>query len=305
MRPLLRTSALVLLALAGAGPAVAQQWIADIKAVPQRHVNREVTIEGQVMATTPNPPGTTRGTYLVVDDSDPQGIAVRTKNLPPAGREYRVTGTVIQDAATATFLIDEIGRGPVGRPAWLLPGLIGLGVLVLLLLWALVRAMRGGRPAPAYAGAPVPPMAAPTAAPTIRPTTAPPPLETIRPTGPPSGGDATDVLSVGDETEVYRSLGAAFKVTGGPDAGREFPIGRTTVLIGRSGRRRNDITLSDSAISREQARLVYSAETKTFTLINESLTNPTRVDGVEINAKELSDGSVIEMGKTKATLVRS
>ena len=316
MRPLLR-AAIGLAALAvldGVPASLAQEWIADIRAVPQRHVNREVSVEGQVMAATPNPAGTTRGTYMLVDDSDPNGIAVRTRDLPPPGRECRVAGTVVQDPATGAFLIDEISRTPIGQPAWLIPALIGLGVLVLLLGWALVRTLRGSgqvapTPAHAYAGATVRPASGPSAAPTIRPAPAP---ATAAPGSPPpfaaptaARNDATEVLDPGEATEVFRSLGASLRITEGPDAGKSFPIGKAIVLIGRRGRRKNDVTLADTSISREQARISYSEETDSFTLINESRTNPTRVDGVTVDAKELGNGSSIEMGRTVMKLERN
>jgi len=291
------------LALIGNDRLLAQDWISDIKAVPQRHVNREVTVVGQVMAVTPNPPGTTRGTYTLVDDSDPAGIEVRTRDLPAPGLEFEVTGTAIQDPATATFLIDEISRTPAGRPGWLWPVIALVGLVVIGLLWMLVKALRQPAVAAAPPGGAVPP--------TVRPGPSPrAEAPTARPGPPPSArkkaDDETEVVRPGsDATEVYRSLGVALKITGGPDAGKEFPIGKPTTLVGREGRRKNDITLSDKSISREQAKLVYNDQTKTFTLINESETNPTIVDGVTVDARELTDGATIEMGKTTATLERS
>jgi len=313
MRLLLR-AALTLAALAtldGAPASFAQDqnWIADIRAVPQRHLNREVTVEGQVMVATPNPPGTTRGAYMLVDDSDPNGIPIRTRDLPPPGREYSVTGTVIQDPQTGEFMIDEISRAPIGRPTWLIPAVIALGVVVLLLGWALVRALRkparpglAGGPSYAYAGGTGLPGGGGSAAPTVRP-----PSATSAPTAaaPSPRVEATEVVDRGGETEVFRSLGAAFRVMEGPDTGKTYPLGKPIVTIGRRGRRSNDITLSDTSISREQARLSYNEESKVFTLINESKTNPTRVDGVTIDARELSEGARIEMGRTVAVVERS
>jgi hypothetical protein len=223
-----------------------------------------------------------------------------------------VVGTVIQDPQTGAFLIDEVSRTPIGQPAWLIPALIGLGVLVLLLGWALVRTLRGSgsaapaaTPAYAYPGATVRPGgAAATAPPTIRPATAapaaPPPVAAR-----PPREEATEVLDAGEATEVFRSLGAALRITEGPDAGRTFPIGKAVVLIGRRGRRSNDVTLADTSISREQARLTYNEETDSFTLVNESRTNPTRVDGVTVDARELKDGSTIEVGRTAMVLERN
>jgi hypothetical protein len=311
MRPLLR-AALAVAAFAildGAPASFAQNWIADIRAVPQRHVNREVTVEGQVMAATPNPPGTTRGAYLLVDDSDPNGIAIRTRDLPPPGREYSVTGTVIQDPQTGAFMIDEISRSPIGRPAWLFPALIALGVVVLLLAWALVRTMRKPAAAgPSYgyaAPSGSPGGGAGAVAPTVRPAVSVPTATAPTAAAPGSRVEATEVLDSGQKTEVFRSLGVLVRITEGPDAGKTFPIGKPLMLIGRRGRRNNDITLADTSISREQARISYNEESGSFTLVNESETNPTRVDGMTIDAKELTEGARIEMGRTVFVLERT
>ena len=48
-----------------------QEWISDILANPARYWNKRVTVEGQVQSTTANPPGTTRGTYTLLDESGP------------------------------------------------------------------------------------------------------------------------------------------------------------------------------------------------------------------------------------------
>jgi len=313
MRSLLRTGLVAAALVLIATPLVAQDWIADIKATPQRHMNREVTIEGQVMAAQPNPAGTTRGLYQVVDDpdNDPGGIWVRTRELPPVGQEFRVTGTVIQlqqpptpqAGQGATIALDEISRSPAGRPGWLLPALVIAGIVVLVLLVMLILTLtRDRRPAG---------RAAPTAGPTVRPSPPASPLARTSPAPTPdpapstgAGGRTEAVATAGDRTEVFRNLGATFAVTGGPDAGKEFPLGKPTTLIGRAGRRRNDIELTDTSVSREQAKIVYSDEAESFTLINESRTNPTRVDGASVEARERASETRIEMGKTTAELRR-
>ena len=70
------------------------------------------------------------------------------------------------------------------------------------------------------------------------------------------------------------------------------------MTFGRSGRRQNDIELSDTTISREQARFVHEAETSTLRLINESATNQTKVNGQPVDNAVLKDGDIIQCGAT-------
>jgi len=316
MRLIRPIAAAVLLLVVSAVPVMAQEWIADIKAAPNRFVNREVTVVGQVMSTASNPVGTTRGEYILVDDSDPAGIGVRTRELPAPGLEFSVTGVVTQDPQSGAYLITESSRTAASRPAWLFPALISLSVIVLVLIVMLVRSLSGsGRTRPAAATAEAAQTvrpSAPPAAPTVHPAPAPPASVSgpVSASGPasasdPGAGEQTEVIDSSEATEVFRSLGASLVVTAGPDSGKEYPLGKDTTLIGRSGRRTNDVELTDSAVSREQAKVMHNAETGTFTLVNESKTNPSHVDGVSVDAKQLEDGAVIEIGKTTMTFTKS
>lgn len=109
-----------------------------------------------------------------------------------------------------------------------------------------------------------------------------------------ASGDATVVVDRG--TELFAPRGASMSVTEGPDRGRGFTIGRAVTTLGRGGQRKNDIELTDTTISRDQARIVL--EGTGYTLINESTTNPTRVNGQTIERHPLSNGDTIEFGAT-------
>jgi pSer/pThr/pTyr-binding forkhead associated (FHA) protein len=133
----------------------------------------------------------------------------------------------------------------------------------------------------------------------MKPATTPPGAVPKPPRAP-----AVPKPSDSQKTELYRNLGASLRITEGPDKGKEFPIGKLVTLIGREGRRDNDITLTDTSVSREQAKLLYDEGEKEFTLVNESKTNPTHVDGEQVDTLTLDDGAQIEMGRTAAKLER-
>jgi hypothetical protein len=111
-----------------------------------------------------------------------------------------------------------------------------------------------------------------------------------------SSGSATMVASKG--TEVFTRLGGELTVAEGSDRGRTFPIGKPTTLIGRSGQRKNDFELTDSTSSREQAKIIYNSADRSFKLVNESTTNPTRVNSSTVDSVVLQDGDKIEFGNT-------
>ncbi len=88
----------------------------------------------------------------------------------------------------------------------------------------------------------------------------------------------------------------------GPDKGREYPLRRPRTSLGRPGGRLNDIEIDDPTVSKEQASILYHGATGEFTLINESATNPTLLDGAEIpGPAELRSGASIGLGKIKLT----
>jgi len=56
-----------------------------------------------------------RGTYTLLDDSCPNTITVRTKDLPPVGRAFSVSGVVLQDPNNANVpVIKELERADAG-----------------------------------------------------------------------------------------------------------------------------------------------------------------------------------------------
>ncbi len=85
----------------------------------------------------------------------------------------------------------------------------------------------------------------------------------------------------------------------GPDKGREFPLTKMSNAIGRAGARKNEVELADDTVSKEQATIHFDSSKKTFTIVNESATNPTKVNGAVISGQAaLENNASVEMGKT-------
>jgi len=276
-----------------------QEWISDILANPARYWNVTVTIVGEVQNVTANPPGTTRGTYTLLDDSCPTPIEVRTKDLPPVGKSFEVTGVVIQDPAKANVpIINEIKRASPGFAPWMKYLLIGGGALFLVLLIIFIVLL--ARP---KAAARVPE----TVRPTVRPAA---PMPDIRPTAPPAPPvpepPKTRKVPTPSEpspepakTRAFLSLGAEISVEKGPDKGKEFTLHKQATTIGRAGIRKNDIELTDDTISKEQASIFYDNTTKEFSITNESVTNPTMINKKIITESTvLKSDDLIEAGET-------
>jgi len=285
-------AAMILPILLASSAAAAQVWIVDILANPARYWNMTVTLVGQVQNVAANPAGTTRGTYTLLDESCPNPITVRTNELPPVGKSYSVTGIIIQDpAAAGAPLLKEVSRSSPGMASTTLYILIGAGAVFLILLVVfIVMLSRPKQKAAAQAE-------------TIRPR----PQDTIRPAVPPAAyadpGKTTKIPSgpapLPDKTQVFMSLGADIIVEKGPDKGNEFPLHKQVMTIGRPGARKNDIELGDDTVSKDQASIYYDNARKTFSIANESATNPTKVNGQQISGPTLIEhDAVIEMGRT-------
>jgi len=283
--PLIIVAALVI----GPLPASADQvWINDIQLNPSRYWNTTVTVTGQVVGAVPNPVGTTRGTYTLLDESSQTPITVRTDELPPLGRSYAITGVVLQDPQTGQLLIKELKRTAPGMANMIKYLLIaGAALFLILLVVFLVLLMRPPKREPV----------APAATIAAAPATAAPPVSDYKTTKLPASEPGAAPSS--DETQAFMSLGAEIVVEKGPDKGKEWPLHKQVTTIGRPGTRKNDIELSDNTVSKEQASITYDSASKQFSISNQSTTNPTMVNKNVISEPVgLDEESVVEMGRT-------
>jgi hypothetical protein len=272
-------SGLLLFAAAASAQDV---YVLDLLNRPERFLNTLVTVVGQVQALQTGSGGGPRGTYTIVDDSTPSPLTIRTEKLPKIGKVYRITGTLLADPARANApTLKEEKRSTLGSSLTstvLIAAGAALAVLfvILVILWLKPRRRTGSSPR-------------------VR-TVAPDMSKTIR--VPPAPAPASAGADAGAKTQVYRNLGAGLILESGPDKGREYPLHLMKTLIGRPGGRLNDIEIADGTVSKEQAALHYDTATKEFTLVNESATNPTLLDGAELSGPTvLKAGAAIGLGK--------
>ncbi len=285
------------------GEAYAQkQWIVDILSNPARYWNVSVTVVGQVQNTTPNPIGTTRGTYTLIDDSCTDRfpfITVKSKDLPPEGKTFEVTGMVIQDPNNATRpIINEIKRTSPGMPTSMKYILIGGGGLFLFLLIIFIVMLTRPKAAPKIAPTARPTVrpAAPAPEPRPTPTAAPPVIEPPKTRKVPTPSEPPPEP---DKTRAFMSLGGEITIEKGPDKDKQYTLHKQVTTIGRAGARKNDIELTDDTISKEQASIFYDNTTREFSISNESTTNPTMVNKKIITESiVLKNNDDIEAGET-------
>lgn len=108
--------------LAASGASAADQRLGDILVSPERFWNAEVTVAGRVSSTVPDPPGTTRGTYALVDEETGQSLTVRTQDLPGVGTLCRVNGIVQPDSRGGGLpVLKESRRSVLSDPSSLSP----------------------------------------------------------------------------------------------------------------------------------------------------------------------------------------
>jgi hypothetical protein len=123
---------LVLVAAAGsARVGQAQEPIAKVKSAPQDYRDRQIQLEGEVVEIRGLSPRSGRGSYRLIDESDPVGLLVRTASLPESGGPFRVRARLspelLQDGI---LLVDELDRDLTRSPMLPVAFLIGaLGFL--------------------------------------------------------------------------------------------------------------------------------------------------------------------------------
>lgn len=101
------------------------------------------------------------------------------------------------------------------------------------------------------------------------------------------------------KTRLYVNLGVELVVERGPDRDKAFPLHQHLTRIGRAGARANDVELTDGTVSKEQASIRYQPTNETFTIMNESSTNPTLVNRIVVDDDvTLELDARIEMGGT-------
>lgn len=259
--------------------------INDILINPASYWNKQVTLVGEVRDVQADPVGTTRGSYTLLDDSCPNPITVRTKDLPPVGRIFTVTATVLQIPEFGNIpVLKELDRADTGQFSMGTRNLlIGLGavllILIVIFLFLLLKPKKGaaspskteaaGKGGAAEEGGILPTVAIPI------------PAET------------------GGETQLLLNPLAELLVEAGSDQGTVFTISKNTSAIGRAGTRCNDVVLTDNTVSKEQATLYFDPGNGRFSIANETAKNPTKVNGVLISQQvQLNGGELIEMGKT-------
>jgi len=277
-------AALALLLVCSLSALAQDLFLVDILGHPERFYNRSVTLTGQVQAVQAIPVGTERGQYTISDESTTNTLTVKTDRLPKIGTTYKIRGMLVADPAQANVpILKEESRSSTGSNSTMiilvLAGLVFL-VLLILLLRLMSKSKAGARSAPVIKPVPHAPGAgSPDLAKTIR----------VAP-----GAEAAAA-----KTQVFLNLGATIVVDKGPDAGKEFSLHTLSSAIGRPGARKNDIELTDGTVSKEQASIHYDNTKKEFSIVNESQTNPTRVNQVDIAGPTvIADGAVIEIGKT-------
>lgn len=280
--------ALLFMVLVLSIPAQAkEEWINDILVNPSRYWNMQVTMVGEVQNVNADPAGTTRGTYTLLDDSCPNTITIRTKNLPPVGRAFSVTGMVMQDPNNANVpVIKELERADAGGLSTSTRNLLlGLGavlfILIVIFVILLLKPKKGTT-------------AQPRSKEIIRPEAR---RENYKEAAP------TIVVPMaaaqGGETQLLQNPIAELLVEQGSDKGRIFVVSKNVNSIGRSGTRFNNIVLTDNTVSKEQASLHFDPASNRFSIVNESAKNPTKVNGIIASQQVLlSGGELIEMGKT-------
>lgn len=252
----------VLILIINIGPVAAMPvvQVSEIIGNPIRYRDVRVKLSGQVTKVEADPLASGGVIYLLQDSSD-QVIRVKSLIAPNLDSYINVVGTVVQDDAAVKPYLLEIKHTTAGISIEALIGIGGVLALAALILCYLIL---------------VP-----------RPMAKKPQLKSAEPEF-----ERRPII-----TQVFRDDPVALLVAlSGPHKGEVFKVYNGTNTIGRDDNQTVQLT-DDSTVSRGHARI--NAKDGSLTIINESATNPTKIEGQDIDERELTDGDIIQIGSTR------
>lgn len=141
----LRRSLPLVLSVALAFPALAQEQVARVKSAPQDYRGRPIELQGEAVEIQALSPRSRQGFYRLVDPTDPLGILIRTSDLPETGGPFRVRASVsLEVLRGGSLLLDEVSRQTLRVNT--LPLAIAVALLGLVaVLWAGFNYLRARR----------------------------------------------------------------------------------------------------------------------------------------------------------------
>ena len=309
-----------------------QASINAVKVMPKNYVGRSVTLSGRVLELVEAQPGSTEGVYILIDDSDTEGIPIKTFKLPGTGQMLCVQGVVDYDADAEydqgkVFIKEQNKKEAAIKNGRISCGvdpmiyiLIGVGavlvigaiVLVIILLkpsqpqQAVQQPPAGERaclkcgamysvqfPNCPQCGTPAGQQAAAPAPPPARPAS--------------EGATRIDIGARGGgrgagETQIISTARALLVGKSGQDRSSKFDINRDKMKIGR-GKAGNDIALTDPSVSRDHA--VIKIENGRFFITDIGSSNGTFVNGQRVEGRqELNDNDEVGLGETTMKFTR-
>ena len=238
------------------------------------YINQLVKLKGVVVSTEPDiaefPGG--KGVYTLKDEYG-GSIKIRTMKLPYAGEQVNVRGTIFEDPDTGLLMLRQ--QQPMWLDEYLSYAIIFAVALVVILVVVLIILTTRGKK---------------SEEPAI-------PLVEEQPDV--SKAETTPVPPPAPTTKLLEPK-ASILVIEGPTAGKSYEIAKADMMIGRADECDIQLPESDTSVSRRHARIRHGS--KQYTLINESQTNPAKVNGEETESRVLQDGDEIKIGSTKLQL---
>jgi S-DNA-T family DNA segregation ATPase FtsK/SpoIIIE len=122
------------------------------------------------------------------------------------------------------------------------------------------------------------------------------PALTVPESGLRSGATVAVIRRVEPLVEAGHPIGVV-RIVAGPDTGREFPLTRGTVHIGRG--QGAEIRLTDSSVSRRHARLVVAGSPAVPEVVDLGSANGISVGGAEVPRAVLQAGDRVRLGDTE------
>ncbi len=122
-------------------PAVAQDWVAQVKSAPQDYRERVIRLEGDVVELRGATPISIQGLYRLVDASDPTGVLLRTTSLPETSGPFKIRARLSPELLfEGALLLEEIERAEPFQPLHYVPGILTIIGLALTVVFGVFHA---------------------------------------------------------------------------------------------------------------------------------------------------------------------
>jgi len=249
--------------------------ISQLLKTPNSYIDRQVKVTGRVVGRFPA--GKNRkpaAVYLLQESDTLQKIEVHTSTMPGILEYLTVSGRVVTAPRSKIVIKESERRPPPSEQSPL--SLLAVGSALSFLIFLVIFLLAGGRKANRRENPRTPSVKAEK-----------------------RGFPAVPPAPLPDEVAAHVTYSASLTIEKGEKIGKTVVLRKPITTMGRKGGRKNLIEIADHTVSRQQGMIIIDPLENRYYFLDESRTNPTKLNGIAIRGKNLlSNNDLLEMGET-------